>query len=58
MAHEPQGEGEMELNVGDTITLHRKLWNGYSEGHNHRTGINGNFPEYKTQEKPAFVDFN
>jgi hypothetical protein len=58
MEHQPQGEDEIELQVGDTITLHKNLWNGYSRGHNHRTNKVGNYPEYKIQEKPSFVNFN
>jgi hypothetical protein len=57
MDHDPQGEDEIELRVGDNITLNKNLWNGYSQGRNHRTNKKGNYPEYKTEEKPAFVDF-
>jgi hypothetical protein len=57
MDHDPQGADEIELRVGDNITLNKNLWNGYSQGRNHRTNIKGNYTEYKTEEKPAFVDF-
>ncbi len=56
--HQPQGEDEIELQVGDSITLQRNLWNGYNLGRNHRTNKVGNYPEYKAQEKPSFVNFN
>jgi hypothetical protein len=57
MDHDPQGEDEIELKVGDSINLETNLWNGYNKGGNHRTNKNGKFPGYKTREKPAFSNF-
>ena len=57
MEHEPQGEDEIELKVGDSINLDTNLWNGYNKGGNHRTNKNGKFPGYKAREKPAFSNF-
>jgi hypothetical protein len=57
MKHEPQGEDEIELIIGDIITLLQNLRNGSSLGRNHRTNTTGNYPEYKTQEKPTIIKY-
>ena len=57
LEHEPQGEGEIELQVGDIVILLQKHWNGYSQGRNQHTNKIGIYPEYKTQEKHTFFNF-
>ena len=58
MEHQPQGSDELELQVGDSLKLTGNRWNGFSQGHNYRTGKSGIFPEYKTRDEPTVVDFS
>jgi glycoprotein 6-alpha-L-fucosyltransferase len=55
--HFPNNELEIELEIGDIITISEKHWDGHSIGHNRRTGKIGSYPSYKVKEKWRIVDF-
>ncbi|KAJ1346892.1 hypothetical protein KIN20_001816 [Parelaphostrongylus tenuis] len=55
--HVPEGDGEIELRVGDVIGIAGNHWNGFSKGQNRRTGDSGLYPSYKVVEKWRIVDF-
>ncbi|KAE9417209.1 hypothetical protein Angca_004181 [Angiostrongylus cantonensis] len=55
--HDPEKVGEIELRIGDVVGIAGNHWNGFSKGHNRRTGDSGFYPSYKVVEKWRIVDF-
>lgn len=47
--HEPNENGEIELQQGDLILLTNNYWNGSSSGTSLRTGHAGRFPSFKVR---------
>jgi len=50
VAHEPQNQEEIALQVGDLIGIAGNHWDGYSKGTNYRTGMSGLYPSWKVEE--------
>lgn len=46
---------EIDLQVGDIIHIAGNHWDGYSKGHNRRTGQTGVFPSYKVRDQVVRV---
>ena len=51
MAHEPNNIDELNLKIGDTISVAGNHWNGYNKGRNHANDQIGLYPLYKTRER-------
>lgn len=47
LSHTADGPQEIDLQVGDQITVAGNHWNGYSKGTNLRTGKTGLYPSFK-----------
>lgn len=48
--HIPQNNDEIELKIGDKVSILGDHWNGYSKARNLRTNQVGLFPSYKIQD--------
>ncbi|VDM58516.1 unnamed protein product [Angiostrongylus costaricensis] len=49
--HDPEKDGEIELRIGDVVGIAGNHWNGFSKGHNRRTGDSGFYPSYKVSNR-------
>ena len=49
--HEASQDEEIDLEVGDVLSVAGNHWNGFNKGRNHRTNKVGLYPEFKTREK-------
>uniref|UniRef100_A0A0K0CSW3 GT23 domain-containing protein n=1 Tax=Angiostrongylus cantonensis TaxID=6313 RepID=A0A0K0CSW3_ANGCA len=49
--HDPEKVGEIELRIGDVVGIAGNHWNGFSKGHNRRTGDSGFYPSYKVSNR-------
>uniref|UniRef100_A0A914EH17 Alpha-(1,6)-fucosyltransferase n=1 Tax=Acrobeloides nanus TaxID=290746 RepID=A0A914EH17_9BILA len=56
-AYKAEKPDEIDLEVGDSVAITGKYWNGFSKGQNRRTEKTGFYPSYKTREKWNIVDF-
>lgn len=56
-AHSPKDPSEMELNVGDRISVAGNHWNGFSKGTNLRTNQFALYPTFKVVPFVEAVDF-
>lgn len=56
LPHEPQ-LGEIQLKIGDIISIAGNHWNGFSKGRNLRTNQMGLFPSFKVKPKIETVKF-
>jgi len=56
-AHEARNDKEIDLNVGDVVKVAGNHWDGFSKGHNERTGRSGVYPSYKVREKIDIVAY-
>ncbi|KXJ29841.1 alpha-(1,6)-fucosyltransferase [Exaiptasia diaphana] len=50
VSHTPENQDEISLEVGDLIGIAGNHWDGYSKGHNFRTGQVGLYPSWKVEE--------
>lgn len=63
-AHTAEGNDEIDLQPGDVVGVAGNHWDGFSKGHNRRTGRVGLYPSYKVRDKtvivkyPAYSDVN
>uniref|UniRef100_A0A0N5AS11 GT23 domain-containing protein n=1 Tax=Syphacia muris TaxID=451379 RepID=A0A0N5AS11_9BILA len=55
--YKAETEQEIDLEIGDVITLAGNHWNGFSKGVNRRTGKVGLYPSYLVREKWITVQF-
>ena len=55
--HKPRSSSQLELVVGDTISLAGNEKDGTSKGRLHRTGKYGEFLSYKVEDVLRIVDF-
>jgi glycoprotein 6-alpha-L-fucosyltransferase len=55
--HTPQSPDELELQIGDVLSIESNLWNGFSKGRNHRSNQTGLYPGYKTEELLTIGDY-
>lgn len=47
LPHHANGSYEIDLEVGDEVTVTNNQWNGFTRGINLRTGKDGLFPTFK-----------
>lgn len=47
LPHHAYGSNEIDLQIGDEITVTNNRWNGYTRGKNLRTGKAGLYPTFK-----------
>lgn len=59
MPHKPRvgSRGELELRLGDAVSVAGNHWDGWSKGRSVRTGQIGLYPSFKVKEKLDVVDF-
>jgi len=55
--HHAIHHGEIEVEIGDVLSVAGNHWDGFNKGRNHRTNRVGLYPEFKTREKLRIVDF-
>ena len=56
IAHAPARPEEIELRIGDEISVAGNHWNGYSKGTNLRTYRTGLYPTFKVSELDSFIN--
>ena len=49
-AHKATSSNELDLEVGDELSIAGNHWNGFSKGFSHRTHLEGIFPSYKIED--------
>jgi hypothetical protein len=57
LPHTPKDPSEMELVVGDKISVAGNHWNGYSKGTNLRTNQLALYPTFKVVPRVETADF-
>lgn len=48
--HQARNKDEIDLEVGDELSIAGNHWNGYSKGFSHRVLKEGVFPSFKVEE--------
>lgn len=56
-AHKATSSNELDLEVGDELSIAGNHWNGFSKGFSHRTHLEGIFPSYKIEDIVDVADF-
>ncbi|XP_068159454.1 alpha-(1,6)-fucosyltransferase [Drosophila tropicalis] len=51
IAHKPRTHEDLQLKVGDLVSVAGNHWDGNSKGKNTRTNLGGLFPSFKVEEK-------
>ena len=57
LKHVSRAEGELDMDIGDTIGIAGNHWDGFSKGINRRTFDSGIYPGFKTAEKVKTAHF-
>eukprot|EP00794_Sanderia_malayensis_P017813 gene17813-19591_t len=55
--HKARSSVEIDLEIGDELSIAGNHWDGYSKGFSHRQSREGIFPSYKVEEVDRIADF-
>lgn len=56
-AHKARNKDEIDLNVGDELSISGNHWDGYSKAFSHQQRMEGTFPSFKVEEVINIADF-